>query len=196
MARPSKTIINLAPTGMIPTKGMNSSVPVTPQEIVDDVKRCVPLGVSMAHLHARGDDESPTHARDVFARIIEGVRADHPDLVVTVTTSGRTYQEFEQRSAVLFLDGDVKPDMASLTLGSVNFNRSASVSSPDMVVRLAEDMRVAASSPNSRCSIWGMVNFAHYLIKKDLFRRRISSTSSWATSRLLRRVCTIGTDRL
>ena len=63
----SKTIVNLAPTGMIPTRAMSRMVPLTPSEIVEDVRRCAPLGVSMVHLHARDADESPTR-RKVHAR--------------------------------------------------------------------------------------------------------------------------------
>jgi len=168
MTNPSKTIVNLAPTGMIPTKAMNGMVPVSPSEIVDDVRRCAPLGVSMVHVHAREADESPTYRKDVFAQIISGIRETNPELVLTVTTSGRTYQEFEQRSAALRLEGDLRPDMASLTLGSVNFNRTASVSSPDMIMRLAEEMQSRGIKPELEVFDLGMVNFAHYLIKKGL----------------------------
>jgi len=168
MTNPSKTIVNLAPTGMIPTKAMNGMVPVSPSEIVDDVRRCAPLGVSMVHVHAREADESPTYRKDVFAQIISGIRETNPELVLTVTTSGRTYQEFEQRSAALLLEGDLRPDMASLTLGSVNFNRTASVSSPDMIMRLAEEMQNRGIRPELEVFDLGMVNFAHYLIKKGL----------------------------
>ena len=71
-----------------------------------------PLGVSMVHLHARNGDETPAYQADRFATMIVGIRESHPDLVITVTTSGRTYSEFEQRSAALDLVGDAKPDMA------------------------------------------------------------------------------------
>jgi hypothetical protein len=57
--------------------------------------------------------------------------------VLITTTSGRTYQEFAQRSEVLELEGDAKPDMASLTLSSVNFNNTTSINSPGMIMRLA-----------------------------------------------------------
>lgn len=168
MPLPSKTIVNLAPTGMIPTKEMSSSVPVTPDEIVADVRRCADLGVSIAHLHARAADQLPSPDPDTFARIIAGIRETHPDLVLTVTTSGRTYGEFEQRAAALRLQGDLAPDMASLTLGSVNFNRSASVSSPEMIMRLAEEMGSRGIKPELEVFDLGMVNYAHYLIRKGL----------------------------
>jgi 3-keto-5-aminohexanoate cleavage enzyme len=163
-----KTIINLAPTGMIPTKAMNPAVPVTPDEIIKDVRRCADLGISMAHLHARAADETPTYEKEIFAEIITGIRETHPELVLITTTSGRTYQEFEQRSQALDLDGDLKPDMASLTLSSVNFNKTASINSPDMIMRLADKMQTNGIKPELEIFDLGMVNFAHYLITKGL----------------------------
>jgi 3-keto-5-aminohexanoate cleavage enzyme len=168
LREPLNTIINLAPTGMIPTKAMSQAVPVTPAEIIADVRRCASLGVSMVHLHARDEDESPTYRKDVFAQIIGGIRETNPDLVVITTTSGRTYQDFEKRAAVLDLGGGVKPDMASLTLSSVNFNKTASVNSPGMIMRLAEKMRDNGIKPELEIFDLGMVNFAHYLIRKEL----------------------------
>jgi len=166
----SKTIVNLCPTGMIPTKELSQAVPISPEEIVADVRRCADLGASMAHIHARDTEGLPTHDPDVFARIIAGIRETHPDLVLTVTTSGRTYREFDQRAAALRLSGDVAPDMASLTLGSINFNKTASVSSPEMIMRLAEEMRNRDIKPELEVFDLGMANYAHYLIKKDLLR--------------------------
>ena len=168
MSETPKTIINLAPTGMIPTKAMNQAVPVTPAEIVDDVRRCASLGASMVHLHARDADQNPAPSEDIFAEMIGGIRSSNADVVIAVTTSGRTYQEFEQRSAALRLTGDLKPDMASLTLGSVNFNKTASLSSPDMIMRLAEEMQNRGIKPELEVFDLGMVNYAHYLIKKGL----------------------------
>jgi len=165
---PSKTIVNLAPTGMIPTKDMSREIPITADEIVADVRRCADLGASIAHVHARDARGVPTHDPDVFARIIAGIRDTHPELVITVTTSGRTYPEFDQRAAALRLSGDLAPDMASLTLGSVNFNKTASVSSPDTIMRLAEEMHSRGIKPELEVFDLGMVNYAHYLIKKGL----------------------------
>lgn len=161
-------ILNLTPTGMIPTKAMSAHVPVSPAEIVADVSTCVPHGVSIVHLHARDEKGLPTFRREVFAEIIEGIRSSHPELVLVVSTSGRTYSEFEQRSDVLRLKGGLKPDMASLTLGSLNFNKVASINSPDMIMRLAETMQEEGIKPELEVFDLGMVNNAHYLIRKGL----------------------------
>ena len=68
--------------------------------------------------------------------MIAGIRKCRPDLVLCVSTSGRTFNEFDKRAEVLGLKGELKPDMASLTLSSVNFNKQASVNAPDMSIAL------------------------------------------------------------
>ena len=163
-----KLIINLAPTGMIPTKEMTPHVPVSPEEIVADVLACAKLGASMAHIHVRDDQGVPTYRPELFSDIISGIRRHNKEIILTVTTSGRTYNEFEKRAAVLDLSGDAKPDMASLTLSSVNFNKVASVNSPDMIISLATKMREKGIKPELEVFDLGMINFAHYLITKGL----------------------------
>lgn len=163
-----KLILNLAPTGMIPTKKITPHVPITPEEVVQDVLECLPLGVSMVHLHARDEDELPTYKHSYYERMIPAIREKAPDLVIVGTTSGRNFNEFEKRSEVLQLTGDAKPDMGSLTLSSVNFNKVASVNSPDMIMRLAEEMQNKDIKPELEIFDLGMVNFAHYLIRKGL----------------------------
>jgi uncharacterized protein (DUF849 family) len=163
-----KLIINLAATGMIPTKEMTRHVPVSPSEIIDDALQCASLGVSMVHVHARDQAGVPSYRKEIFQEIISGLRTKRPELIIVATTSGRTYSDFEKRSQVLELQGDAKPDMASLTLGSLNFNKIASVNSPDMIIRLAEKMKEKGIRPELEVFDLGMVNFAHYLIRKGL----------------------------
>lgn len=164
----NKLIINLAPTGMIPTKEMTPHVPVTPAEIINDVLQCASLGASMAHIHARDENGTPAWQPEIFEEIILGIRKKNKEIIIAVTTSGRTYSEFEKRAAVLGLDGAAKPDMASLTLSSVNFNKVASVNSPDMIVALAKKMMDKGIKPELEVFDLGMINFARYLIRKGL----------------------------
>ena len=164
----NKLIINLTPTGMIPTKEMTPHVPQSPAEIISDVLDCAQLGISMVHLHARDEEGKPTYRKEIYAEIIRGIRAKAPELVIIVSTSGRTYGEFAHRSDVLDLEGNLKPDMASLTLSSINFNKIASVNSPDMIIKLAGKMKDKRIKPELEVFDLGMVNYAHYLIKKGL----------------------------
>ncbi|GAJ15184.1 unnamed protein product, partial [marine sediment metagenome] len=135
-------IVNFTPTGMIPTKEMTPHVPESVNEIVEDVHEAWEIGISMVHLHARDERTGePTYKVEVYRDSIEGIRKFSKDLVVCVSLSGRTFQEFEKRAEPLQLDGDLKPDMGSLTLSSVNFNRMASMSSPSMIQSLAREMK-------------------------------------------------------
>src|SRR4030043_54047 len=115
-------IINFTPTGMIPTKEMTPHVPVSVQEIVEDVHRAVEIGITMVHLHARDERTGePTYKAEVYEKIIAGIRKFAKDLVICVSLSGRNFNQFEKRAEPLKLERNAKPDMGSLTLSSVNF---------------------------------------------------------------------------
>ncbi|MGI9239727.1 MAG: 3-keto-5-aminohexanoate cleavage protein, partial [Verrucomicrobiales bacterium] len=156
------------PTGMIPTKQMLDDVPVSVSEIVEDVCRAAEIGISMVHLHARDDDGRPTYQEKIYGEIISKIRESHPELVICVSLSGRDYSEFEKRAAPLMLEGDSKPDMGSLTLSSLNFPKSGSANSPDIIRQLAEAMNERGIVPELEVFDLGMMNYSHYLIKKGL----------------------------
>ena len=124
--------IVLAPTGMVPRKAMTPHVPVTAHEIAQDVASAAAIGISSVHLHARDAQGDPAWERNIYAEIIGSVRDLTPDIVINVSTSGRSWSELEKRADVLALDGDLKPDMASLTLSSLNFLSGPSVNAPDV----------------------------------------------------------------
>ncbi|MEA3224323.1 MAG: 3-keto-5-aminohexanoate cleavage protein [Planctomycetota bacterium] len=162
-------IVNFTPTGMIPTKEMTPHVPISVEEIVEDVRRAVGIGITMVHLHARdAATGKSTHRADVYGEIIAGIRAFSKNLVVGVSLSGRNIPEFEKRAEPLQLDGGLKPDMASLTLSSLNFNRVASVNSPDMIQMLANEMKSRGILAELEAFDAGMINYAKYLEKKGI----------------------------
>jgi len=164
-------IINFTPTGMIPTKKMTPHVPVTVQEIVEDVHQAIEIGITMVHLHARDERTGePTYKAEVYRDIIAGIRQFSPDVVISVSLSGRTFKELEKRAEPLQLEGEVKPDMGSLTLSSVNFNREASVNTPDMIQALAREMRQRGVLPELEAFDAGMINYAKYLERKGLLQ--------------------------
>ena len=166
MEKNNDLIINLAPTGLIPQRSMTLHVPLTPKEIVADVLQCGELGITSVHLHARGENGENTYSKDVYAEIISGIRDVDKDLVICVSTSGRNFNEFEKRSDVLDLEDDLKPDMASLTLSSLNFNKTTSINAPDMIQALARKMLEKNIKPELEVFDVGMINYAKYLIKK------------------------------
>ena len=162
-------IVNFTPTGMIPTKEMTPYVPITVSEIIEDIHEAYEIGITVVHIHARDEKTGePTYKAEVYRKIIEGVRKFSKNLVVCVSLSGRTFKKFEERAEVLQLDGDVKPDMGSLTLSSVNFNRQASVSSPEMIQHLARMMKIRGILAELEAFDSGMINYAKYLEKKDM----------------------------
>jgi uncharacterized protein (DUF849 family) len=167
-----KLIINACLTGMVPAKKDNPHLPVTPAEIIDDAIRCWRAGASIVHIHARDDEGKPSYKKDIYAQIIEGIRQQCPELILCVSTSGRVYNEFEQRSQVLELDGALKPDMASLTLGSLNFMNQASVSSPEMIEKLLAKMTGNGIVPELEIFDTGMINTAKVLMKKGLLNEQ------------------------
>ena len=166
-----KLIINFTPTGLIPTKEMTPSVPVVPEEVVEQVLEVSELGVNMVHLHAREPDTGdPSYRKEIYAEIIQGIRSKNRVLVVSVSTSGRNFFEFEKRSEVLDLKGELKPDLASLTLSSLNFNKQVSINSPQMIQALAKKMMESNIRPELEVFDLGMINYAKYLIRKGLMK--------------------------
>lgn len=164
-----KLIINFTPTGMIPTKELTPHVPITASEIIENVHEACQIGITMVHLHARDlKTGQPTYKAEIYGEIIRGVRKYAPDLIICVSLSGRNVAEFEQRAEPLFLDSDLKPDMGSLTLSSLNFNKQASINAPDMIQALASEMQKRHIAPELEVFDTGMINYAHYLIKKEL----------------------------
>ncbi|HET8633038.1 MAG TPA: 3-keto-5-aminohexanoate cleavage protein [Gemmatimonadales bacterium] len=164
----SPAIINFCPTGMVPTRAMTPHAPLTPAEVVADVLECAEAGANLVHLHARDEAGVPHYDREIYARQIAGIREARPDLTICVSLSGRTFGALEQRADPLELQGDLRPDMGSLTLASLNFPQQASVNAPDMVRRLAERMQERGIKPELEVFDVGMVNFANYLIEKGI----------------------------
>jgi len=171
MTENSKYILNFTPTGLIPTREMTPNVPVEPDEIVEQTLEAAELGANMVHLHARdAETHKPSHSKQVYAEIINGIRKKNKDLVICVSTSGRFFSEYEKRSEVLNLNGELKPDMASLTLSSLNFNKQVSINSPDMIKKLAGKMLENSIKPELEAFDLGMINYAKYLIHKGLIK--------------------------
>ncbi|MBN1251772.1 MAG: 3-keto-5-aminohexanoate cleavage protein [Bacteroidales bacterium] len=161
----SDLIINFSPTGMIPTKEMTQFVPVSPNEIIEQVHQAYEIGITLVHLHARDEQSGkPTYKSDVYGKIFDGIRKYCPDLVLGASLSGRDFNVFEKRSEGL----ELKPDMGSLTLSSLNFIQQASVNSPEMIIKLAEKMKELGVKPELEAFDSGMINYQKYLIKKKI----------------------------
>lgn len=156
-------IINFTPTGMIPTKAMTPHVPITPAEIVEQTHAAYEVGITCVHLHARNEQGAPTADPAVYKQIVNGVKKHCPGLVICLSLSGRNITDQAERAAPLQL----KPDMASLTLSSLNFNKQASINEPETIKFLTEEIVKCGAKPEFEVFDTGMINYAHYLIKKQ-----------------------------
>jgi len=166
MGKQENLIINVALTGNVPTRKITPHVPVSPEEIAEDAKKVYDLGASIVHVHARDDNGFPTYRKEIFREIILRIREKCEDLIITVSTSGRKVKDIAKRLEVIELDGDEKPDMASLTLGSMNFINEASMNHPQDIVFMLQQIRKAGLKPELEIFDTGMANYAGYLFKK------------------------------
>jgi uncharacterized protein (DUF849 family) len=153
---------------MIPTREMTPHVPRSPAEVIADVLACAKIGITSVHLHARDGNGRPTWKPEIYAEMIEGIRSELPELVISVSCSGRDFEDTARRTAVLDLDGALKPDMASLTLSSLNFNKQASINAPNTIKALAARMQERGIKPELEAFDLGMINYARYLARKGL----------------------------
>ena len=128
-------IICVAITGSLPTKQNNPAVPITVEEQIESTHEAFEAGASIAHCHVRNDDSTPTSDPERFARLKEGLEKHCPGLIVQFSTGGRSGAGRE-RGGMLPL----RPDMASLTVGSNNFPTRVYENPPDLVDWLASEM--------------------------------------------------------
>jgi 3-keto-5-aminohexanoate cleavage enzyme len=161
-------VINVALTGMVAQRDRVPHVPLTAAEIADDAERCFGAGATIVHLHARDERGQPDWRRDAYAELICEIRRRCPGIVVCVTTSGRAVGDVERRADVLLLDGDARPDMASLTLGSLNFHSAPSINAIETIEALAARMLDAGIRPELEIFDLGMAHLAHRLIARGL----------------------------
>jgi uncharacterized protein (DUF849 family) len=156
-------IITVAITGAVPRKKDNPAVPVTPAEQVESTHEAFEAGASLVHVHVRNPDESPGSDPELFARVQEGVRKHCPGMIVQFSTGGRGRDQ-AARGAMLYL----KPDMASLATGSVNFPTNIYENAPDFVESLARTMLDNGIKPEVEVFDLAMLYNAANLVKKGL----------------------------
>jgi len=158
-------IITVAITGAVPRKADNPAVPVTPAEQIESTHEAFEAGASLVHIHVRNPDESPGSDPALFARVQEGVRKHCPGMIIQFSTGGRG-RELSARGAMLGL----KPDMASLATGSVNFPASIYENPPDFVEGLARTMLDNDIKPEIEVFDLAMLYNAANLVKKGLLK--------------------------
>ncbi|WP_371226908.1 3-keto-5-aminohexanoate cleavage protein [Roseovarius sp. 2305UL8-3] len=135
-------IICVAITGSVPTKADNPAVPITVTEQIESTHAAFEAGAAIAHCHVRNDDGTPSSDPDRFARLGEGIRAHCPGMIIQYSTGGRSGAG-TARGGMLPL----RPDMASLSVGSNNFPTRVYENPPDLIDWLASEMRTYHVTP-------------------------------------------------
>lgn len=129
-------IICVAITGSLPTKDNNPAVPISVSEQIESTHEAFEAGASIVHAHVRDDEGKPTSDPDRFARLMDGIRSHCPGMIVQLSTGGRSGAG-RSRGGMLPL----RPDMASLSVGSNNFPTRVYENPPDLVDWLASEMK-------------------------------------------------------
>jgi len=159
----NKLIITCAVTGAETTKAMQPALPVTPEEIAQSGFEAYEAGASVLHLHVRQEDGTPTQDVAVFQKAIALIRAKC-DIVIECTTGGAAWMTPEERLQPVTL----KPEMASLDCGTVNFGDEYIVNTLPIMRQFANAMRDNGVRPTLECFDLGHVYASHILIKEGL----------------------------
>jgi 3-keto-5-aminohexanoate cleavage enzyme len=158
-------IITVAITGSLPRKENNPAVPITVTEQIESAHAAFDAGASIAHVHVRNDDQTPTSDPEKFARLQEGLRKHCPGMIVQFSTGGRSGKGSE-RGGMLHL----KPDMASLSTGSCNFPSIIYENHPSLIAELASKMMEFGIKPEIEVFDVSMLYQAVRMAEEGLIR--------------------------
>lgn len=158
-----KLIITCAITGAETTKEQNPALPTTPDEQAQAAYECWKAGVSIIHLHVRDDAGKPSQSVERFGEAIEKIRKKCP-VIIQISTGGAVGEKIENRTAPLAL----KPEMASLNTGSINFGDEVFVNLPKDVEAFARRMRELSIRPEIEVYDFGMLEYSVKIMKKGV----------------------------
>lgn len=158
-----KIIITAALTGAEVTRAQQPALPITPTEIAIAAEECACAGASIVHVHARNPDGSPTQDKDTYRQIIEAIKA-RCDVIVQVSTGGAVGMTPQERLAPVTL----LPEMATLSMGSVNFGGDVFMNHPADMEVFAKAMQQLGVKPELEIFDSGMLTTASRWLKKGL----------------------------
>lgn len=159
-----KLVITAALTGNVPTRQLTPHVPLSPEEIAADVRRCADAGASLFHIHARDEAGQPCLDIEVFKQTVRRIKDVAPEVVIQLSTGARAGRNWEARANPVRL----LPEMASFTTGSNNLPGIVYENAPDFLLYLAEVFRATGVKPEIEVFEAGMINNALYLQHKGL----------------------------
>jgi len=160
-------VIAVAITGSVPSKKDNPAVPTTPAEQIESTHEAFEAGASLVHVHVRNPDESSSSDPALFAQVQEGVRRHCPGMIVQFSTGGRGRDQAARGSALY-----LKPEMASLSTGSVNFPTIVYENSAALVTELATKMRDNGIRPEIEVFDLSHIHGARRLVDEGLIDDR------------------------
>jgi 3-keto-5-aminohexanoate cleavage enzyme len=156
-------IISVAITGSVPRKKDNPALPVSPAEQIESTHAAFEAGATLVHIHVRNPDETPSSDPVLFREVMEGVRRHCPGMIVQVSTGGRGRSPAERSAALEF-----RPDMASLSTGSVNFPSIVYENQPPLVNELAGKMKQYGVKPEIEIFDLSHIHGARRLVDEGL----------------------------
>ncbi|ATW26915.1 3-keto-5-aminohexanoate cleavage protein [Candidatus Formimonas warabiya] len=160
-----KLIITVAAVGAEVTKKDNPNLPVTPLEIAEEAQRCAEKGASIIHLHVRDGDGNPTQSKEVFAETIRLIK-ERTNIIIQTSTGGAAWMSGEERLQPI----ELKPEMATLTTGTVNFGAELFSNPTPMVEQFAKKIVENGVKPEIEVFEVGMINNALNLVKKGILQ--------------------------
>lgn len=153
-------IICVAITGSLPRKADNPAVPITVAEQIESTHAAFEAGATIAHCHVRNPDETPSSDPEKFAELQAGLQKHCPGMIVQLSTGGRSGAG-QARGGMLPL----RPDMASLSVGSNNFPTRVYENPPDLVDWLAAEMKTYGVKPEIEAFDLSHILKAHQMWK-------------------------------
>jgi len=156
-------IITVAITGSVPRKADTPAIPVTVSEQIDSTHAAYEAGASLVHIHVRDKNERPSSDPETFGAVQEGITKHCPGMIVQFSTGARG-RELSQRGGMLHL----RPDMASLATGSVNFPTFVNENPPDFIRGLARQMQENGIKPECEVFDLAMLYNAADLVAEGL----------------------------
>jgi len=161
-------IVTAALVGAETTREQTPYLPISPEEIAEEARRCREAGAAMVHLHVREPDGTPSQSAALFERTIRLIRELAPDLICQTSTGGAVGMSVDERAQPLTLQGPAKPEMATLTTGTVNFGDDVFWNPRPLVRDLARRIREAGIVPEVEVFDAGMIDEAYALEREGL----------------------------
>jgi 3-keto-5-aminohexanoate cleavage enzyme len=160
-------VITAAIVGAETTREQTPYLPISAEEIGIEAQRCREAGAAMIHLHVRNPDGTPSQAPELFRAAIREIRK-RSDILIQTSTGGAVGMGVDERCGALTLIGADRPDMATLTTGTVNFGDDVFWNPRPLVRDIAKRIRSLGIKPEIECFDAGMVDEAASLAKEGL----------------------------